>query len=76
MNKTRDLVFLFDVDNTRLNNDHVERDLREYLRSYFGTQARDRFLTIFENIDLHHIGDLLKYDLAAFLKNELREGKV
>jgi hypothetical protein len=46
MNNTRDLVFLFDVDHTRL------------------------------NIDLHHFGDLLKYDLAAFLKNELREGKV
>ena len=50
MTETRDLVFLFDVDNTLLNNDHVERDLRQYLSSCLSTQARDRFFEIFEEL--------------------------
>ncbi len=48
MTETHDLVFLFDVDNTLLNNDHVERDLREHLSNCFGARARDRFFAIFE----------------------------
>lgn len=50
MTETPDLVLLFDVDNTLLNNDHVERDLREYLSSCLSTQARDRFFEIFEEL--------------------------
>jgi FMN phosphatase YigB (HAD superfamily) len=43
-------VFLFDVDNTLLNNDHVEVDLRHHLSSYLSTQARNRFFQIFEEL--------------------------
>jgi len=70
MNNTPDLVFLFDVDNTLLNNDHVERDLREHLSSCFGTQARDRFFAIFEELRQEigyadYLGALQRYRLEA-----------
>jgi len=55
MTKTHDLVFLFDVDNTLLDNDHVERDLREHLSHWLSPQARDRYFEIFEKIR-HDIG--------------------
>ncbi len=70
MTKTHDLVFLFDVDNTLLNNDHVERDLREYLSSCLSTQARDRFFAIFEELRQEigyadYLGALQRYRLEA-----------
>jgi FMN phosphatase YigB (HAD superfamily) len=70
MNKTRDLVFLFDVDNTLLNNDHVERDLRHYLSSCLSSEARDRFFEIFEELRQEigyadYLGALQRYRLEA-----------
>jgi FMN phosphatase YigB (HAD superfamily) len=50
MTKTRELVFLFDVDNTLLDNDHVERDLRQHLRNEINTHARNRYCEIFEEL--------------------------
>jgi FMN phosphatase YigB (HAD superfamily) len=47
-----DLVFLFDVDNTLLDNDHVQRDFSEHFITHFGQAARDRYFTLFE--DLRH----------------------
>ena len=44
------IVFLFDVDNTLLDNDAVQSDLREHLASQFGAQARDRYWTILEEL--------------------------
>jgi len=55
MTKTHELVFLFDVDNTLLDNDHVERDLRQHLEQTFSSQARERYFDIFEQIR-HDIG--------------------
>ena len=55
MTKTHELVFLFDVDNTLLDNDHVERDLRQHLEQTFSSQARERYFEIFEQIR-HDIG--------------------
>jgi hypothetical protein len=43
-----DLVFLFDVDNTLLNNDRVQADLDVYLGVEHGTTARKRYWEIFE----------------------------
>ncbi len=43
-----DVVFLFDVDNTLLDNDRVEQDLRRHLESEFGPEIRDRYFVIFE----------------------------
>ncbi len=45
-----DIVFLFDVDNTLLDNDRVEKDLRRHLESEFGAEIRDRYFAIFEEL--------------------------
>ena len=45
-----DLVFLFDVDNTLLDNDAVQDDLRQYITETYGPLARDRYWAIFEEL--------------------------
>jgi hypothetical protein len=45
-----DLVFLFDVDNTLLNNDRVQADLDVYLGVEHGSTARTRYWEIFEKL--------------------------
>jgi len=50
MTKMHDIVFLFDVDNTLLHNDHVERDLHQRLSHELNAKARDRFFEIFEEL--------------------------
>jgi FMN phosphatase YigB (HAD superfamily) len=45
-----DVVFLFDVDNTLLNNDRVQADLDVHIRVEHGTTVRDRYWEIFENL--------------------------
>ena len=44
------VVVLFDVDNTLLDNDRVERDLNRFLESQFGADCRDRYFAIFERL--------------------------
>jgi hypothetical protein len=44
------IVFLFDVDNTLVDNDAVQSDLREHLASQFGPEARDRYWAILEEL--------------------------
>ena len=46
----RDLVFLFDVDNTLLDNDRLQNDLFRHMQREFGKQARARYLAIFEEL--------------------------
>jgi FMN phosphatase YigB (HAD superfamily) len=41
-------VFLFDVDNTLLDNDAVQEDLSNHLESEFGRPARERYWAVFE----------------------------
>jgi len=43
-------VFLFDVDNTLLDNDHVTADLKRHLESNVGTERSQRYWQLFENI--------------------------
>lgn len=43
-------VFLFDVDNTLLNNDQMSRDLRAYLTETFGAARQERYWAIFEEL--------------------------
>ena len=43
-------VFLLDVDNTLLDNDQVERDLKEHLRDVFGAESQERYWQIFEQL--------------------------
>jgi FMN phosphatase YigB (HAD superfamily) len=50
MTEMADTVFLFDVDNTLLDNDRVQADLSVHLAKYYGEQTRDRYWEIFENL--------------------------
>ena len=44
------IVFLFDVDNTLLDNDRVTEDLQRYLEREVGHERQERYWTIFERL--------------------------
>ena len=50
MSEAHDVVFLFDVDNTLLDNDRVQAELSEHLAGAYGAAARDRYWEIFEQL--------------------------
>jgi FMN phosphatase YigB (HAD superfamily) len=50
MKSTDDVVILFDVDNTLLDNDRVVDDLSGHLEREFGAESRDRYFAIFEEL--------------------------
>src|SRR5690242_14138351 len=45
-----DIVFLFDVDNTLLDNDRVQADLSAHLESAYGPATRGRYWAFFEEL--------------------------
>jgi FMN phosphatase YigB (HAD superfamily) len=60
------LVFLVDVDNTLLDNDRIQKDLKRHLEREFGVACRDRYWAICEElfIDLgyrDYLGALQRY---------------
>jgi len=68
MTSPNEVVFLFDVDNTLLDNDHVQDDLRNHLERKFGVESRDRYWTIFEELRAElgytdYLGALQRYRL-------------
>src|SRR5437868_9089846 len=50
MSKRPDIVFLFDVDNTLIDNDRVQAHLSEHLEQTYGAATRDRYWEIFEQL--------------------------
>jgi len=50
LSKPLDIVFLFDVDNTLIDNDRVQADLKEHLEQSYGVAARDRYWEILEQL--------------------------
>lgn len=50
MVRVRPIVFLLDVDNTLLDNDGVQQDLKDHLESAYGHAARDRYWRILEDL--------------------------
>ena len=65
-----DVVFLFDCDNTLLDNDRVEADLRTHLEQEFGASNRDRYWEILEELRAElgyadYLGALQRYRLGA-----------
>ena len=48
--KEEKVVFLFDVDNTLLNNDQVTRDMKAHLQREVGDQGAKRYWAIFETL--------------------------
>jgi FMN phosphatase YigB (HAD superfamily) len=70
MAELTETVFLFDVDNTLLNNDQVQADMSLHLAEYYGEAARDRFWEIFERLREElgysdYLGALERYRLEA-----------
>jgi len=62
------LVFLFDVDNTLLDNDAVQDDLSKHLEREFGRAQRYRYWTLFEALRAElgyadYLGALQRYRL-------------
>ncbi|MGH8287868.1 MAG: HAD family hydrolase [Steroidobacteraceae bacterium] len=62
------VVFLFDVDNTLLDNDAVQDDLSTHLERQFGRARRDRYWFIFETLRRElgyadYLGALQRYRL-------------
>jgi len=50
LSRPLDIVFLFDVDNTLIDNDRVQADLKEHLEQSYGVAARDRYWEILEQL--------------------------
>jgi FMN phosphatase YigB (HAD superfamily) len=48
MSEPHGTVFLIDCDNTLLDNDCIQEDLRDHLAREFGAECRDRYWEIFE----------------------------
>ena len=44
------VVFLLDVDNTLLDNDAIQQDLKDHLQEVYGRDARDRYWKILEDL--------------------------
>ena len=66
--RKHEVVFLFDVDNTLLNNDRVQNDLWNHLERAYSRQARERYLEIFEELRTElgytdYLGALERYRL-------------
>ena len=62
------LVVLFDVDNTLLDNDRIQQDLRDEIASRFGEQACDRYWSLLEQLReelgyVDYLGALERYRL-------------
>ena len=62
------VVFLVDVDNTLLDNDRIQDDLRRHLARQFGAECRDRYWAILEALFVElgyrdYLGALQRYRL-------------
>lgn len=70
MTERPNIVFLFDVDNTLIDNDRVQVDLKQYLERICGVAARDRYFEIFEELRselgyVDYLGALQRYRREA-----------
>ena len=68
MTSPQKVVFLFDVDNTLLDNDRVQDDLRNHLEHEFRTETRDHYFSILEDLYAElgyadYLGALQRYRL-------------
>ena len=76
MTDKANIVFLFDVDNTLLDNDCVRAHLREHLAKHYGIAARDRYWEILnELVDelgyTDYLGALERYRVEALHRPEI-----
>ena len=64
-----EVVFLLDVDNTLLDNDRVQADLKAYLEREFGPESSNRYWSIFDQLRAElgyadYLGALQRYRLG------------
>jgi hypothetical protein len=76
MTETSDVVFLFDVDNTLIDNDRVQAHLREHLEQTYGVATRDRYWEILEDLRnelgyVDYLGALERYRIEAMHRPEV-----
>lgn len=69
MSASDEIVFLFDCDNTLLDNDRIQEDLRAHLAAEFGNESSDRYWKIFETLRAElgyadYLGALQRYRLG------------
>jgi FMN phosphatase YigB (HAD superfamily) len=50
MTRPHPIVFLVDVDNTLVDNDGIQQDLKDHLEQTYGVAARDRYWRILEDL--------------------------
>ena len=50
MTRSHPIVFLVDVDNTLVDNDGIQQDLKDHLERTYGVAARDRYWKILEDL--------------------------
>ncbi len=72
------IVFLFDVDNTLLDNDRVTADLKRYLETNVGAEASRRYWQLFESLRSElgyadYLGALQRYRLENLHEPNLLE---
>jgi FMN phosphatase YigB (HAD superfamily) len=70
MNPPQEMVILFDVDNTLIDNDCIQNELSAHLAENYGAKARDRYWAIFETLRSElgyadYLGALERYRLEA-----------
>jgi FMN phosphatase YigB (HAD superfamily) len=71
-----DIIFLFDVDNTLLDNDRVQEHLSKHLARNYGAAARDRYWEILRGLVdelgyVDYLGALERYRLEALHRPEV-----
>ena|SRR5437868_5652894 len=76
MSKAPRVVFLFDVDNTLIDNDRVQADLSKHLEQTYGAATRDRYWEIFEQLCnelgyADYLGALERYRVEAIHRPEV-----
>lgn len=76
MTRSDEIVFLFDVDNTLLNNDRVTVDLRRHLERLFGFENSERYWVIFNELRAElgyadYLGALQRYRLGVMSEPQL-----
>ena len=76
MAKAPNVVFLFDVDNTLVDNDRVQAHLKEHLAQTYGAATRDRYWQILEELReelgyVDYLGALERYRIEALHRPEV-----
>ena len=76
MAKAPNVVFLFDVDNTLIDNDRVQAHLKEHLAETYGAATRDRYWEILEQLReelgyVDYLGALERYRVEALHRPEV-----